>query len=154
MEETVHKQSWWKRNWKWALPTGGCLTIIVLIVAFAGTLFFGITSLMEDSDAYKQVLFNASKNQELIASIGEPITQEGIIGGSINNSNGFKTSELTIPLKGPNGAATVRVEGSGVGDTWTYTVMDAYIEGSDIIVDLLHTATHNPEETPELLIEE
>lgn len=153
MEETIHKQSWWKRNWKWALPTGGCLTIIVLIVAFAGTLFFGITSLMEDSDAYKKVLSNASINQELIAIIGEPITQEGIIGGSINNSNGFKTSELTIPLKGPKGVATVRVEGSGVGDNWSYTRMDAYIEGSDVIIDLLDTEAPNIEKSPEDLIE-
>jgi len=148
MEETIHRQSWWKRNWKWALPTGGCLGIIVLIIVFAGTLFFGITSLMEDSDAYTQAMSRAAENQELIALIGEPIEQEGIIGGSINNSNGFKEARLTIPIKGPNGEATVRVIGSGVGDNWTYSIMDAYIEDGRVIINLLDT------EAPNTLIEE
>jgi hypothetical protein len=28
MEENITQQNWFNRNWKWAVPTGGCLLII------------------------------------------------------------------------------------------------------------------------------
>ena len=137
MEEIKKEKSWWSRNWKWVVPTGGCLFFIIAIILFAGTLFVGVTSLFTNSAAYNESLKRVVENQEIIAILGEPIETNGMSGGNINNSNGLKTAALTIPIKGPKGEATIRVEGEGVGDTWTYQVMNVYIEGSDTVIDLL-----------------
>ncbi|MFT4699310.1 MAG: hypothetical protein ACI9SJ_002476 [Flavobacteriaceae bacterium] len=37
MEE--QRKNWFGRNWKWAVPTFGCLTIIILSIVFALALY-------------------------------------------------------------------------------------------------------------------
>ena len=34
--EEFQEQTWWQRNWKWAVPSGGCLLIVICIVSFVG----------------------------------------------------------------------------------------------------------------------
>lgn len=143
MEENQHKKSWWKRNWKWVVPTGGCLGLIFLIVVFAGSVIYGVTSLMADSDGYKTAMAAAKENQAVIELLGEPIEENGMAGGSVNTSNGFKSVALTIPIKGPKGEATIRVEGEGVGDNWTYQVMNVYVDSADTIINLLEQNTQD-----------
>lgn len=143
MEELIQRKSWFSRNWKWVLPTGGCLLAIVLIVAFAGSLIWGVTSLMSDSQAYQDAMEEATNNPKVLSLLGEPIETDGMSGGSINYSNGYGTAKLTIPIKGPNGKGTIRVEGSGVKENWTYEKMEVFIVKSDEIIDLL-------EETPSI----
>lgn len=137
MEDYSERKNWFGRNWMWVVPTGGCLVIIVLLVVFAGSLFFGITTLMSDSTAYKDSMELVTSNEEVIQLLGEPIEPNGMSGGNINYSGGYGSAELTIPIKGPKGEATIRVEGGGVDDDWTYEVMEVYVDGSDEIIDLL-----------------
>jgi hypothetical protein len=139
MEEIEERKGWFGRNWKWAVPTGGCLLIIILIVVFFGSLIFGITSMMTDSQAYQDAMAAAQKNEALIELLGEPIEPNGVNGGSWNISNGIKSAELTIPIKGPNGEATIFVVGEGINDSWTYQTMEVHIEDSREIIDLLET---------------
>ncbi len=137
MEEQIQRKGWFARNWKWAVPTGGCLLIIVLFVSFAGTLIWGITSMMLDSQAYVDTMEKAKTNTVVIERIGEPIETNGIIKGNINYTNGYGHAELTIPIKGPKGEATIRVEGGGVEENWTYQTMDVYIYESRETINLL-----------------
>jgi len=141
MEETQETKGWFGRNWKWAVPTGGCLIVIILLVIFAGSVFFGITSMMTDSQAYQDSMEAAQQNEALIELIGEPIETNGMNGGSLNYNNGVKSAELNIPIKGPNGEATIFVVGEGINDNWTYQTMEVHIEGSREIIDLLESAT-------------
>jgi hypothetical protein len=137
MEDHIQRKSWFNRNWKWVVPTGGCLLVIILIVAFAGSLIWGVTSMMSDSQAYQDAMTEAQNNSEVIQVLGEPIETDGMSGGSINYSNGYGTAALTIPIKGPNGKATIHVEGSGADNDWTYEKMEVYISDSEQIIDLL-----------------
>ena len=137
MEENIERKGWFSRNWKWVVPTGGCLLIIVLVIAFAGSLFFGINSMMTDSQAYKDSMEAVSTNEVVIEILGEPIEANGWKGGNFSYSNGYGSAELTIPIKGPKGEATIRVDGGGVGENWTYEVMEVYIDGTNEIIDLL-----------------
>ncbi|MEM7084851.1 MAG: cytochrome c oxidase assembly factor Coa1 family protein [Bacteroidota bacterium] len=140
MEEIEQRKGWFGRNWKWAVPTGGCLLIIILLVVFAGSLFFGITSMMTDSQAYQDSMEAAKNNDALIELLGEPIETNGVSGGSLNINNGIKSAELSIPIKGPEGEATIFVVGRGMNDNWSYETMEVHIEGSREIIDLLETA--------------
>ena len=137
MEEHIQRKNWFNRNWKWVVPTGGCLLIIVLIVAFAGSLIWGVTSMMNDSQAYQDAMTETRNNAEVVQILGEPIETDGMSGGSINYSNGYGTAELSIPIKGPNGKATIRVEGSGMDENWTYEKMEVFVKESNQIIDLL-----------------
>lgn len=139
MEEIEERKGWFGRNWKWVVPTGGCLLIIVLLIVFAGSLFFGITSMMSDSQAYQDSMEAAQKNEALVELIGEPIETNGHNGGSLNYNNGIKSAELNIPIKGPNGEATIFVVGEGINDVWTYQTMEVHIKDSREIIDLLET---------------
>ncbi len=139
MEENIERKGWFGRNWKWAVPTGGCLLIIVLIVAFVGTIAVGVTSMMSDSQAYIDAMEMVKNNPEVMERIGEPIETNGMSGGSINYSNGFGEAELTIPIKGPKGEATIRVEGQGKDTNWTYDTMDVYIDETNEIINLLES---------------
>lgn len=137
MEENTQPKSWWKRNWKWVVPTGGCLGLIVLFALFFGALFFGISSVLSDSQASIDAMEKVKANPDVIGILGEPIEQNGMTGGSFHTSNGYKTAEVTIPIKGPNGEATIRVEGEGVEDNWSYDKMLVYISDTDTVIDLL-----------------
>lgn len=137
MEENIQHKSWFGRNWKWAVPTGGCLLLIILLIVFIGSIFYGVTSLMTDSQAYVDAMNKAQESELLIEQIGEPIEQNGIMGGSVNYSNGYRTAEITIPIKGDKGEATLRVEGGGTDENWTYERMEAYISETDMVIDLL-----------------
>jgi len=141
MEETQETKGWFGRNWKWAVPTGGCLIILILGVVFFASIFVGVTSMMTDSQAYQDSMEAAQKNEALIELIGEPIETNGMNGGSLNYNNGVKSAELNIPIKGPNGEATIFVVGEGINDNWTYQTMEVHIEGSREIIDLLESAT-------------
>ena len=143
MEAIAHRQSWWKRNWKWALPTGGCLLIVILIIVFIGSIFYGVTSLMSDSKAYTDAMEKATSNEVVTSILGTPIEQNGIMGGSINYSSGYSEAKITIPIKGPKGEATIRVEGGGTDEVWTYEQMDVFISETGEVINLLQSSLSN-----------
>ena len=88
MEETTRRKSWCGRNWPWVVPTGGCLLAIILFISFFGAIFVGVTSLMSDSQAYKDAMEAASNNPKVIELLGEPLESHGMMSGNINYSNG------------------------------------------------------------------
>ncbi|EDM45633.1 hypothetical protein SCB49_07487 [unidentified eubacterium SCB49] len=137
MEESAKKQSWWKRNWKWALPVGGCLTMTVIIIVAVGSVAYGIATVIGESHAQEDAMKAVVVNKQVITLLGEPIEANGMTGGSFNTSNGHKTANITIPIKGPKGEATLYVEGDGVGKLWTYSKMEVFIESEDTIINLL-----------------
>ena len=63
MEEEI-KQSWWKRNWKWALPSGGCLTFLIVIVIFIG-IAFNKVSKRTSIVAYIHIVTELQTNEEV-----------------------------------------------------------------------------------------
>ncbi|MBX2828442.1 MAG: cytochrome c oxidase assembly factor 1 family protein [Flavobacteriaceae bacterium] len=137
MEETTKRKSWFGRNWPWVVPVGGCLVAIVLFIAFFGAIFFGVTTMMSDSQAYKDAMDAASNNTQVIEYLGEPLESHGMMNGSINYSNGRGEADLSIPIRGPKGEGVLDVEGEGRGDNWTYDKMKVYIDEADFVIDLL-----------------
>jgi hypothetical protein len=129
------KQNWWDRNWKWFVPTG-CLSLIIIFGLFVGGIFFGITSMMKDSDAYKESMTAVQNNKLVVEKLGNPIETDGMISGSISTSNNTGECDIQIPLKGPKGKGTLFVIGSKRGK-WKYEQMSVYIDKTDEEIDLL-----------------
>ena len=74
---------WFGRNWKWVVPVG-CLLPVLLVGGCALMVFFFATGLMKQSDAYKIALARAQANSAVIEAIGSPISQTGIVSGNSN----------------------------------------------------------------------
>ncbi|MEP0263125.1 cytochrome c oxidase assembly factor 1 family protein [Dokdonia sp.] len=136
--ELIEERSWWKRNWKWVVPTGGCLTLILLLVFFVGAAIFGATKMMSGSEPYQEGLTKAQSNEQVIELLGEPIENNGIMQGSINFSNNSGDADIRVPIKGPKGEGTVYIVGEKHNGVWTYSELEVRIDQNSEVINLLN----------------
>ena len=68
--EIIPQPSWWKRNWKWALPAGGCLTLILVIIAVVGFGAFKVVQNVKENTKYDEVIAKVQTHQEVIDALG------------------------------------------------------------------------------------
>jgi len=118
--ELVPQPSWWKRNWKWVVPVGGCLTVIFLIIFFIGSIFYGVTTIFEGSEPYEYAFQKINQDEQLIELLGAPIEKVGMPQGNINYHNNEKSADMRIPIAGPKGNGMLYIIAHGEGDNWTY----------------------------------
>ncbi|MBE15969.1 MAG: hypothetical protein ABNH00_05290 [Dokdonia sp.] len=134
--ELVKPPSWWKRNWKWALPAGGCLTIITIaIVVVVGGLYSFAEGIKEDM-GYEPVVEAVQQNQEVIDAIGTPITSDGVKTFNIKINNGDRSNHVTIGISGPDGEALIDLITLGKDKTLTYEKIEVYVEGTEQVISL------------------
>ncbi len=136
MSTTEHK-SWFARNWGWAVPLGGCLTIIVLFVIFLGSVIFGVSEIMTESVPYKDAIEKANEDDYVLEILGAPIETNGIMGGSISYENNNGSADISIPIKGSKAEAQLYVTGTKQNGVWEYTEMYIIIDETDEQIDLL-----------------
>ena len=98
--------------------------------------FFFVTSVMKQSDAYKIALARAQTNPALIEAIGSPISQTGIISGNSNVNGPIGEANLSIPLSGPKGKATLYVQAKKSADLWFFQTMVVKVEKTGERIDL------------------
>jgi len=129
------RSNWFGRNWKWVVPLG-CL-LPVLFAGGCGLLaFLFATGIMKQSDAYKIALARAQANPAVIEAIGSPILQTGVVSGNSNVSGAVGEANLSIPLSGPKGRATLYVEAKKSADRWLFQTMVVEIEKTGDRIDL------------------
>lgn len=134
--ELIRRPNWWKRNWKWALPVGGCLTIIIIGIAILVGGVYTFANKIKTETGTETALIEAQANPEIISILGEPIESNGFGSFNISIKNGVKTSNSTIPIKGPNGEGTIHISTRDEDDNKIYDVYNVTFEGSDKIVNL------------------
>ena len=117
------RASWWSRNWKWVVPAG-CLTLALLAAAFVGVILMIIMAAMHSSDAYETTVRIAGSDARVQRALGTPVEGGFFVSGNVNVDNGRGTANVEVPLKGPNGKATVHVVGEKNGGEWTYSTME------------------------------
>ncbi|WP_109097176.1 cytochrome c oxidase assembly factor Coa1 family protein [Aquimarina sp. AU58] len=137
MEDHIQQKSWFARNWGWAVPVGGCLTLIVLFFIFLGSLIFGVSELITESAPYQDALFKVNEDEYVVNILGEPIETNGIMNGSLSYKNNTGSADISIPIKGPKGEAQLYVVGTKQNDQWTYKEMYVIIDETDEQIDLL-----------------
>jgi len=137
MTHQEQQKSWFARNWGWAVPVGGCLTIIILFFVFLGSVIFGVSELMTNSDPYKDALAKVKQDDYVIEILGEPIETNGIMQGSLSYENNVGDANISVPIKGPKGEARVYVVGTKTNDQWEYSEMYVIISETDEQIDLL-----------------
>ncbi|MBT8183616.1 MAG: cytochrome c oxidase assembly factor 1 family protein [Eudoraea sp.] len=118
--ELVPEPSWWHRNWKWVVPVGGCLTLLILAIFFIGSLFYGVSTMFEDSEPYEYAFEKINQDEQLIELLGTPIKKDGMPQGNINWHNNEKHADMRIPIAGPKGKGMLFITAHGEGDNWIY----------------------------------
>ena len=98
--------------------------------------FFFATGIIKQSDAYKIAHARAQMNPAVIEAIGSPISQTGIVSGNSNVNGATGELNLSIPLRGPKGKATLYVEAKKSADIWYFQTMVVKIEKTGERIDL------------------
>ncbi len=137
MNEHVHQKSWFRRNWIWIVPVGGCLTVILIFILGVGGAVFGLSKVFKESAPYEYALEKASKNPTVIEFLGNDIESDGIMQGNISLKNNTGSANITIPIKGSKGKGSVTINGTRIGDEWTYEELFVTIKETNEQINLL-----------------
>ena len=145
-----YEPNWWQRNWKWFVPVG-CLSTLLLFVGGIVLLVTFVFGMMKSSDVYGQAVARAKANPEVIAALGSPITEGYSTSGNIQQSGPSGSAELSIPLSGPKGKATIYVEARKSAGEWSFGKLQVEIESSHQRIDLLTGAERStaPNQLPD-----
>ena len=114
----------------------GCLLPVLFVGGCGLVVFWFATGIMKQSEAYKIALARAQANPAVIEAIGSPISQTGIVSGNSNVNGAIGEANLSIPLSGPKGKATLCVEAKKSADTWFFQTMVVKIEKNGERIDL------------------
>jgi Cytochrome oxidase complex assembly protein 1 len=130
------KKSWLEHNPYWKIPLG-CLTLVVLLVLFAGVLLTVITTSFRNSDVYRQAMAAAAQNSQVREKIGQPLKSSWFLSGQLNVSGSTGNADLLIPISGPNGTGSIRAVANKSGGLWRFTCLQVSVVGQTGIIDLL-----------------
>jgi hypothetical protein len=133
------KPNWWKRNWKWFVPTG-CLSIALLFVAFIASVVLIVFSAVKSTDVYKEALARAKAHPAVIEALGSPITEGFLVSGNTNVNGASGEANLSIPISGPNGKGTIYVAATKSLGRWNYSGLVMEIAGTHQRINLLHSS--------------
>jgi hypothetical protein len=117
---------------------GGCAMALGVVALLGVAVFALVMSFMKGADACQMPLKAAQESELMRAELGEPITMGWLVSGNIQINNGDGTADVTVPVSGPKGSASIHTVGTKKdGGPWSFTKMQATIEASGKQVDLL-----------------
>jgi hypothetical protein len=132
----VPQKNWFARNWKWFVPTG-CLTLLVLFLAFMAGIFGLAQSLMRSSDVYKQALARAQADPRVIDQIGQPLQPGWFVSGSVNVDGASGDANMSIPISGPKGKGKIYATAKKIAGQWQFETLQVEVAGEPDRIDLL-----------------
>jgi len=130
-------KSWWGRNWKWFVHIGGLSSLALLLgfVALIINIVFGKT---RSSDAYRQALSKVRSTLAIVTTIGSPIQDGYITSGSLNEDEASGNADLTIPISGPKGKATLYLKATKSAGAWSYSKLVVQLDQTGERINLLN----------------
>ncbi len=131
------QKSWFGRNWIWALPVGGCLTVILIIIFGIGALFFGVSKILKDSTPVEYAIERAENNAEVKQILGHNIEIDGMFNGNLSLNNDDGTVDMSIPIKGEKEYGKLIIKGEKYDGEWTYEDLYIIIKDSHEKINLL-----------------
>jgi len=133
------RPNWWKRNWVWFVPLG-CFGMLVLLVAFVGSIALIVFSAMKSTDVYKDALARAEAHPFVIEALGSPIKEGFLVSGNTNVNGASGEANLSIHISGPKGKGTIYVAASKSLGRWNYSGLSVAIAWTHRRITLLQRA--------------
>lgn len=118
------KKGWFGRNWLWFVPvtllSTGCFCCLG-----CGGIFFGVFQALKSSEPYQMALAHVQNDPQVIAALGEPIVEAGIVPfGAVEVENDHGSSTLHFQISGPKGEAWVSSTAVREGGRWQLTFVE------------------------------
>jgi hypothetical protein len=139
------RRGWWARNWKWFVPTG-CLSLIALFFAFIAVIVFAVFGAIKSSDAYKTAVGRAKADPRVSEAIGTPIKEGWYVSGNTEVSGGSGKTDMSIPISGPKGSATIYAVATKFAGDWQYSKLLVKVERTGEMIDLTDKTGEDSEE--------
>jgi hypothetical protein len=134
--QTQPAPGWWSRNWKWFVPTGCCLTPLLLGGVAAIFIVVVIFGALKQTDVYKMAVARAKADPRVIAALGTPIDEGWYLAGTTNVNGGSGDADLSIPISGPKGKGTIYAVATKSAGEWAYSKLVVKIDSTGATIDL------------------
>jgi len=129
-------KNWWGRNWKWFVPLG-CLGTLALFVGFIAAIMCLVFGMMKSSGPYKEAVLIAAAHPSVQKSLGTPIEEGMFVAGNISVNGASGRADLSIPISGPSGKATIYCVASKSAGQWIFSALVVDIKKTKQRIDLL-----------------
>jgi hypothetical protein len=118
------------------VPTGCCLTPLVLGGAFAAFLVLVVFGALKQTDVYKTAVARAKSDSRVIAALGSPIEEGWYLSGNTEVNGASGNADISIPISGPKGKGTIYAVAAKSAGEWTYSKLVVKVDGSGETIDL------------------
>jgi hypothetical protein len=115
--------------------------MLILFVAFVGSVALIVFSAVKSTDVYKDTLARAQVHPSVIEALGSPIREGFLVSGNTNVNGASGEANLSIPITGPKGKGTVYVAAKKSLGRWNYSGLIVEIEKTHQRIDLLESPT-------------
>lgn len=123
------------------------LAAVLFIVGVMAGIAWVAMSLMRKTDVYQLAWEKVRNDPQVIATLGEPITEGWLASGELHTSDGSGSAEIAFDIAGPNGSASVSVSGTRAEGVWSLAAVKVLLNGKpDPLVLVAPTIT--PEAAP------
>jgi hypothetical protein len=116
----------------WLVPTG-CLSLLVLFLAFTGAIVFVVFGALKSTDVYKRAVARAQADLRVRAALGDDVHPGIFLSGNTNASGGAGDANLSIPISGNKGKGTIYVVATKSAGEWVYSQLVVKTEGGETI---------------------
>jgi hypothetical protein len=130
------KKSWLERDtgWKIALI---CLICVGLLAIFIAAIFAIVSYSFHHSFVFNEAIARAERNPQVVSRIGTPLKPGWLPMGKIEVSGSTGRAHLEIPVTGPRGKATMRLDAHKVEGTWQFDTLEIEFEEESRWINLL-----------------
>lgn len=123
--ELVVEKSWWKKNWKWFLPTLALIFFLLFWLILSLSIDGNVTDIAKaysENSLYEKAIEKAKTNQRVLEVIGEieSIDKLAILEGNAIYSNNNNSVELSLRVKGRKGKGKMDISAHKNGTEWKY----------------------------------
>ena len=136
------EKTWLGRNWKWVIPVG-CFASVAILTGFIAFILYFVFSMMKSSDAYKDAVVKAKANPSVQQSIGTPIEEGLFVFGNITVNGSSGHADLSIPIKGPDGKATIYLVAEKSAGKWSFSTLVVEISKTKVRINLIEQEQTN-----------
>jgi hypothetical protein len=122
-------RGWWKRNWKWLVPTS-FLCMFIFCCGCPVAIFVGIGGIIRNSEPYLIAMEKIQASPEAQEAFGQPIHDNSwIVLGEINKdlTNGSGNAELRWDLAGPKGKGKAYVKARMTDGKWELETLEVIL---------------------------
>lgn len=138
--EPALPRSWWSRNWKWLVPVG-----IIVPLLLCGTCVVGLVtvvfSALRSSEVAKHAVSQAQADSRVTSLLGQPIEMGYFVAGTLNVTGSTGQADMSIPISGPKGKAKIKAQATRSGGVWNYTKLDVTPSDGGPPIDVLKSSS-------------